>query len=114
LKGLQDVIICRGAEVYLEEALPQLKFVMNDRSQDVRATFFEILAHWLSNMEINSLRQYEHHFILYLLNGITDEYAEVSKTCKNLLEDHGNNMKDALKQMGIDEEEKMSIDEGQQ
>jgi hypothetical protein len=32
LLGLQDVLACRGAENFLEDALPQLKYVMNDRS----------------------------------------------------------------------------------
>jgi len=32
LLGLQDVLACRGAETFLEDALPQLKYVMNDRS----------------------------------------------------------------------------------
>ncbi len=70
-----------------------------------------MLHHWLTNMEINSLRQYEHHFILHLLNGVCDEYEEVSTHCKKLLEEHGNNMRDALKQLG-EEDEKMSIDGG--
>jgi hypothetical protein len=47
---------------------------MNDRSQDVRVTFYEVLKHWLTNMEINSLRKYENHFVLFLLNGISDEH----------------------------------------
>jgi len=32
LQGLQDVIVCRGAEPFLEDALPQLKYAINDRS----------------------------------------------------------------------------------
>lgn len=84
---------------------------MNDRSQDVRLTFYEVLKHWLTNLEINSLRTYEHHFVLFLLNGIADEYQEVSNNCTVLLESHGNNMRDALIKLG-EEEEPMSIDGG--
>ena len=40
LKGLKDVLACRGAEIFFEEAVMQLKFSMNDRSQDVRSTFY--------------------------------------------------------------------------
>ena len=36
LLGLREVIVCRGAEPFLEEAIAQLKFNMNDRSLDVR------------------------------------------------------------------------------
>jgi hypothetical protein len=47
-------------------------------------------------MEIHSLRKYEHHFVLYLLNGLSDEVPEISKTSHELLEEHGKNMHDAL------------------
>ncbi len=36
LLGLKEVVVCRGAEGYLEDAISQLKFNMNDRSLDVR------------------------------------------------------------------------------
>ena len=49
---MQDVLVARGAEPYLEDALPQLKFSMNDRSQDVRSIFYTVLRHWMTNMEI--------------------------------------------------------------
>jgi hypothetical protein len=110
LLGLQDILVCRGAEPFLEEALPQLKYAMNDRSQDVRTTFYQqVMKHWLTNMEIHSLRKYEHHLVLFLLNGLSDEIPEISKSCKGMLEEHGKNMRDALIQMG-EEEEKMSVD----
>lgn len=114
LLGLQDVLACRGAENFLEDALPQLKYVMNDRSQDVRMTFYDtVLKHWLTSMEIHALIKYEHHFVLYLLNGLSDEIAEIAKTSKEMLESHGHNMRDALIQMGDEkaqeEDEKMSI-----
>lgn len=52
LAGMKDVIVARGAEKFVEDALPQLKFSMNDRSADVRAKFYEVLRHWMTNMEI--------------------------------------------------------------
>ena len=89
--------MCRGAEAFLEEALLQLKYSINDRSQDVRLTFYQqVLPHWLTSMEIHSLRKYEHHFVLFLLNGTADEIPEISKACKDLLEEHGKTMHDAL------------------
>ena len=68
-------------------------------------------------MEINSLRQFEHHFILFLLNGIADENTDISNRCKTQLEEYGNNMKDALIKLGEEkpdspnEESKMEIDQ---
>ena len=71
--------MCKGAEPFLEECLPQLKYVMNDRSNDVRSTFYDnVLRHWLEKMEIHSLIKNEHHFILFLLNGMSDEIPEIS------------------------------------
>lgn len=76
--GLRDVIVSRGAEPFLQEAIEQLKYSMNDRSQDVRLTFYvDVLNHWINNMEINSLKEYDPIFVQFLLNGITDEYSEI-------------------------------------
>lgn len=36
LQGLQDVVVAKNAEPYLEENLVHMRVVMNDRSQDVR------------------------------------------------------------------------------
>lgn len=83
LLGIKDVIVCKGAEQFLEEELPQFKYMMNDRSNDVRTTFYDnVLRHWLDKMEIHSLIKYEHHFILYLLNGMSDEVPEIRENCK--------------------------------
>ena len=91
------MLACRGAENYIDDALPQLKYAMNDRSQDVRMTFYDrVLRHWLSNLEIHAMKKYDHHFVLYLLNGLSDEVDEISRVSKELLEEHGRNMRDAL------------------
>ena len=63
LRGLKDVLVARGAETFLAEAVAQLKYSMNDRSQDVRLTFYEVLRHWMKNMELSSLRENESHLI---------------------------------------------------
>ena len=73
LRGLKDVIVARGAELFLADSVPQLKFSMNDRSTDVRTTFYEVLRHWMKNMELSALRNQESFLIQFLLNGISDE-----------------------------------------
>jgi hypothetical protein len=84
---------------------------MNDRSQDVRNAFYnDVLNHWINNMEINSLKEYDSTFVLFLLNGISDENIEISEKCIAMLEDHGKNMKEALIQLGDELDEKMNID----
>ena len=69
---------------------------MNDRSTDVRVAFYEVLSHWMTNMEIQSLRAVESHLILFLLNGLSDENKDISNKCKDFLEEHGKRMKEAL------------------
>lgn len=104
LRGLKDVVVARNAEITIADSMQQLKFVMNDRSQDVRATFFEVLQFWMTNMDIKGIRIFESNFILFLLNGIADENQEISTSCRLFLEEHGNRMRDALKQLGDDVE----------
>ena len=78
---------------------------MNDRSSDVRNIFYEVLRYWMTNMEISSLRTYESHMVLFLLNGLSDENKEVSEACRLFLEEHGKRMKEALQVLGEEEQE---------
>ena len=59
-------------------------------------------------MELKSLRSFESNFVLYLLNGAADENQEIATQCIQFLEEHGERMKDALKQLGEDDEEMKS------
>lgn len=47
LMGLKEVLACKGAEPFFEHNMQQLKFTMNDRSQDVRSQFYQVLFHWM-------------------------------------------------------------------
>ena len=96
LRGLKDVIVAKGAEGFLGDSIPQLKYSQNDRSQDVRITFYEVLRHWMTNMELASLRDQESHLIQFLLNGIADENEQVRTSCQKFLEEHGARMRQAL------------------
>lgn len=88
--------MARGAEHFIKDALQQLKFSMNDRSADVRGVFYEVLKHWMTFMEIQSLKVFEESFVLFLLNGISDEQSEISEQCRDFLEEHGRRMREAL------------------
>ena len=99
--------MARGAEMHIIDSVPQLKFVMNDRSQDVRATFYDVLCHWMTNMELEGLRTAEGHFILFLLNGLSDENEQVRTKCSSFLEDHGKRMKEVLAAIGDEEDAEM-------
>ena len=47
-------------------------------------------------MEINSLKEYDPIFVLFLLNGMSDENKEIAGSCVQMLEEHGKHMKEAL------------------
>ena len=110
LKGLKDVVVARGAEPFIQDSFQQLKYSMNDRSQDVRVTFYDVLCYWMKNMEYQSLRDSETHFILFLLNGISDDNKDISNKCQTFLEDHGKRMREALKALGEDEDEELKTE----
>ena len=59
----------------------------------------------MTNMEISSLRTYESHMVLFLLNGLSDENKDVSEACRLFLEEHGKRMKEALQVLGEEEQE---------
>ena len=85
---------------------------MNDRSIDVRQTFYsQVLPKWITEMDINSLKAFDSSFVLFLLNGLSDESQEITLKCKQLLEEHGRQVREALIQLG-EEEEKMSVENG--
>ena len=70
----------------------------------MRRTFYEVVRFWMTNMDIKSVRLFESTFILFLLNGIADEVEEIARPNETFLEEHGARMRDALKQLGEDEE----------
>lgn len=106
LLGLKDVLACKGAEPYLQgQTMAQLRYTMNDRSQDVRAQFYEVLFHWMQKIEIHFLRQYEADFVQFLLNGVAEENLDVSPKCIKFLEEHGLRMKEALIALGDEEDD---------
>ena len=63
LRGMKDVMIARNAEQFMVECFSQFRYSQNDRSQDVRRIFYEVLSSWMTNMEITSLRLFENHFV---------------------------------------------------
>ena len=83
---------------------------MNDRSQDVRAAFYDVLFHWMTKIDIFYLKKYEPYFVQFLLNGISDDKLDISPKCIKFLDEHGVRMKDALKALGEYEEEEEEED----
>mmetsp|Transcript_5750 Transcript_5750/g.4944 ORF Transcript_5750/g.4944 Transcript_5750/m.4944 type:complete len:141 (-) Transcript_5750:34-456(-) len=109
LNALMFVLGCKGAEEFLDEALPQLKMTMNDRHHDVRRIAIRVIDYWLKNMDINSTKIFEKDLLLLLLNGVSDEMEEIRNESIEILERHGNDMREALIQIGEekpDEEDK--------
>jgi HEAT repeat protein len=100
LNALKSSIGCRGANDFLEDALPQLKMTINDRHHDVRRITIDVIDFWLQNMDLTSLRKFEKDLVLFLLNGASDEIEEIRELSISVLERHGNHMKEALVALG--------------
>ena len=43
--------------------------------------------------------------MLFLLNGISDENEDISKSCREFLEEHGKRMKEALQMLDEEDEQ---------
>lgn len=78
---------------------------MNDRSQDVRLEFYNVVFHWMKNMDIHYLKMFEADLVQFLLNGISDDKLDIGPMCIDFLDEHGKRMKEALKALGEDEQE---------
>ena len=77
----------------------------------MRAVFYDTLFHWMTNMEIHYLRQYEPELIQFILNGIAEDKLDIGPKCIKFLEDHGTRMREALKALGEDEEDEPEEEE---
>ena len=73
---------------------------MNDRHHDVRRNAIRVIDYWLKNMDIHAIKKFEKDLILFLLNGASDEMEEISNESIEILERHGNDMKEALVVLG--------------
>jgi hypothetical protein len=104
LNALRIVIGCKGAEEFLEEALPQLKMTINDRHHDVRRIVIRVIDYWLQKMDINATKKFEKDLILFLLNGASDDIEEIRDESVQILERHGNDMRDALIRLGEEDD----------
>lgn len=87
-----------------------MKFTCNDRSGDVRKTFYQTVRHWLTSMELQAVRTYEKHLVLFLLNGVSDDQEEIRTLCTDTLETHGKNMEEALKALEEESPSKMDVE----
>ena len=106
LNALQVLIGCKGAEEFLEEALPQFKMTVNDRHHDVRRVAVRVIDYWLKNMDIHATKKMQKDLLLFLLNGVSDEIEDIRDMSIEILERHGNDMKEALVALGEEEENK--------
>lgn len=78
---------------------------MNDRHHDVRRVAIRVIDYWLRNMDINATKKFEKDLLLFLLNGASDEVDEIRDQSIEILERHGNDMKEALVKLGEEDDE---------
>lgn len=84
-----DVLLCEGAGKNFEECFPFLKITLNDKKPDVRAAFYATVFKLVTNFNIIHLRKYEFQFVMFIMNGLGDEQADIVVSCGKYLEDAG-------------------------
>ena len=60
----------------------------------------------MQKIELHYLRAYEADFVQFLLNGIADDKLDIGPKCIKFLDEHGVRMKEALKVIGEDLDDK--------
>ncbi len=89
LLALTEVLICENAAKFFEEATPVLKLISNDKNYDVRKVFYVSIFKLLTNFNIIYLRKFEHFLVIFLMNGLSDEKADIQDICLKYIEDAG-------------------------
>ncbi len=88
-QALADCLLCDNAGKNFEEAIPYLKVIANDKNYDVRKALYSAVYKLVTNFNIIYLRKYEHHLVILLMNGLSDEKTDIQMMCLKGLEDAG-------------------------
>jgi hypothetical protein len=89
LAALGEILLCDNAGKFFEEAVPLLKVISNDKNYDVRKAFYTSIYRLLVNFNIIYLRKFEHFLVMFLMNGLSDEKADIQEICMKYIEDAG-------------------------
>ena len=81
--------MCEGAGKNFEDCFPFLKITSNDKKPDVRAAFYATVFKLVTNFNIVHLRKYEFQLVMFLMNGLGDEQADIIGSCSQYLDDAG-------------------------
>ena len=78
-----------GSGRYFEDTLVSLRKLTNDKNSDVRKAFYLVSYNLILNFNIVHLNKFECHLVIFLLNGLSDEKADVVEISKDYLEKAG-------------------------
>ena len=84
-----DILITESSGKFFEDGLTSLKKVTNDKNPEVRKTLYQITYNLITNFNIMYLNKFEHHLVIFLLNGLSDENQEIAATSREYLEKAG-------------------------
>ncbi|KAM3147877.1 hypothetical protein pb186bvf_000205 [Paramecium bursaria] len=77
VESLANIILSRVNGSFLDISLNTLKLLSFDKSTDVRKSTFKCISDLLMQFSINNLNIYENQLLLILLNGLSDENADI-------------------------------------
>jgi len=82
-------LLSESAGKNFEDCFPFLKITSNDKKPDVRAAFYATIFKLVTNLNIIHLRKYEFQLVMFLMNGLGDDQADIITSCGKFLEDAG-------------------------
>ena len=89
--SLVDILLCDNSGNYIDDCIPYLHILSNDKNAEVRKQFYHSIAKLLENLNIVYLRKSEPALVMLLLNGLSDDKEDIRNMTKKLIEDAGNN-----------------------
>jgi len=87
METIQQLLLC--APRFIEDFLPKLKDLQEDRSQDVRKLYFNSLKVLLLHIDYTWVKTYESSLLLHLMSGLSDDSEDIEKDTITALDEVG-------------------------
>jgi len=92
ITALVDLLLCNEAGNLIDECIPSLTIISNDKNKDTRKIFLTKIAELLEKLNSIYLKKYEGKLFVLLLSGISDDDEDNQKLAKKLIEEVGENI----------------------
>lgn len=91
ITAVVDLLLTENAGLCIDDCIPSLTLISNDKNADVRKTFVNEIAKLIKGLNIVYLKSSEAQLVCLLMSGINDDKEEIRKLSFELIEDVGKN-----------------------